>query len=926
MKGAAVGGGFSGELVGRDRDVEIVCGFVDVAAVGGGALLVSGDAGVGKTALLDVAALHAEAAGTRVVRAVGAEFEAELSFSGLNLVLHPLVDGLSMLPPMYRQALSVALGLDAGAPADRLVVSNAVLGLLRDAAVTRPLLVVVDDLPWLDRASSLVLASAVRRLAGTCVGFLAALRTEAESFFDRAGLPSYELEPLDNTAATSLLEQRFPALSPHVRERLVAEAQGNPLALLELPIALRDAEPARRRLAAVLPLTDRLEAVFASRVRALPAPTIVLLLMAVLDGTGDLRVLEAAARGESGLDDLAAAERGRIVQIDESAARLTFRHPLIRSAVVALSTSDQRRRAHRLLAASVTGLERRAWHLAEAAVGPDENVASLLEDVAHTYLHRGDAVSAVAEMSRAAELSPATADQARRWAKAAYIGATVLGDLRNVPRLLDDVREMDPDHRGSLAGAVAAGYHLLNGDGDVDTAHRLLVGALETAPDPSDALRRGARRGDLQPARSVLLRRASRPVAAVPSSDATARAACSQVPGAAGQDDPRSGTGRSHRARPPRRSDRRAEQRVEPDPHRADRGRQLLHRPVARCRPALWRVVHDGRAGGAVTMSIQALALLGFDAFLTGQWDPLADITDEAVTLCDTHGYGLLRWPSRSLQALLAAVRGDSANARAIADEVTAWAIPRRAGAMHVYVTHARTLDAIGRGDFENAFRHASAISTPGTIASHVPHAMWMVLDLVETAIRTGRTDEATAHVAAAHETGLPTISSRLALITNGAGAMAATDDHDATTQFEHALSVPGADQWPFDMARIQLAFGERLRRARATTRARQLLTAARDTFQRLDARPWTHRAGNELRATGLTIGPMDVVGPESLTPQQLEIAQLAAEGLTNKEIGERMFLSHRTVGTHLYQLFPKLGITSRAALRDALKDLPTDQ
>ncbi len=212
-----------------------------------------------------------------------------------------------------------------------------------------------------------------------------------------------------------------------------------------------------------------------------------MLLIAVLDGTGDLQVLEAAAPGEPGLDDLAPAERARIVQVDESAGRLTFRHPLIRSAVVALSTSDQRRRAHRALAAGVSVPERRAWHLAEATVGPDESVASLLEDVAHADLSRGDAVRAVAEMSRAAELSPATADRGRRWAQAAYIGATVLGDLRNAPRVLDDVREMDPDHAGSLAGAVAAGYHLLNGDGDVDTAHRLLVGAIETAPDPGDA-------------------------------------------------------------------------------------------------------------------------------------------------------------------------------------------------------------------------------------------------------------------------------------------------------------------------------------------------------------------------------------------------------------------------------------------------------
>ena len=526
----------------------------------------------------------------------------------------------------------------------------------------------------------------------------------------------------------------------------------------------------------------------------------------------------------------------------------------------------------------------------------------------------------------AAELSPATADQGRRWAQAAYIGATVLGDLRNAPRLLDDVREMDPDHGGSLAGAVAAGYHLLNGDGDVDTAHRLLVGAIETAPDPSDAHDEVlveaiynllevcffGGRADLWPpfhrAMGRLQPRAPRFLALLAGTiPDPARDAVSVLD---------------------RLDEAIADLNHESSPTRIVRiavASSYIDR-LPQCRAALWRVVHDGRAGGAVTMSIQALALLGFDAFLTGQWDSLAAITDEAVAVCDSHSYGLLRWPSRSLQALLAAARGDSANAGAIADEVTAWAVPRRAGAMHVYVLHARTLDAIGRGDFDNAYRHACAISPAGTIASHVPHAMWMVLDLVEAAMRTGRTDEAAAHVAAAQDTDLSAISSRLALITNGAAAVAATDDHDATSRFEQALGVSGAEQWPFDLARVQLAFGERLRRAREPTRARPLLTAAHDTFQRLDARPWTHRAGNELRATGLTLGQTDLVGPASLTPQQLEIAQLAAAGLTNKEIGERMFLSHRTVSTHLYQLFPKLGITSRAALRDALNDPATDQ
>jgi len=528
-------------------------------------------------------------------------------------------------------------------------------------------------------------------------------------------------------------------------------------------------------------------------------------------------------------------------------------------------------------------------------------------------------------MSRAAELSPATADRGRRWAEAAYIGATVLGDLRKAPRLLADVREMDPDHNGSLAGAVAAGYHLLNGDADVDTAHRLLVGAIESAPDPSDANNEvlveaiynllevcffGGRAelwppfhramGRLEPRAPKFLDLLAK---TIPDPARDAVTVLEHLEAAIADLD--------HESSPTRIA-------------RTAVASSYIDR-LPPCRTALWRVVHDGRAGGAVTMSIQALTLLGFDAFLTGQWDSLAELTREAVALCDTHSYELLRWPARSLQALLAAVRGDSAKARAIADEVTGWAVPRRAVAMQVYVLHARTLDAIGRGDFENAYRNACAISPAGTIASHVPHAMWMVLDLVEAAMRTGRWDEAAAHAAAAQEAGLPDISSRLALITYGAGAMAATDDQDALTLFERALEVPAAEQWPFDLARVQVAFGERLRRARATTRARELLTAAHDAFQRLEARPWTQRAGTELRATGITIGAADLSGPASpLTPQQLEIAQLAAGGLTNKEIGERLFLSHRTVGTHLYQIFPKLGITSRAALRDALNDQPS--
>jgi DNA-binding CsgD family transcriptional regulator len=201
---------------------------------------------------------------------------------------------------------------------------------------------------------------------------------------------------------------------------------------------------------------------------------------------------------------------------------------------------------------------------------------------------------------------------------------------------------------------------------------------------------------------------------------------------------------------------------------------------------------------------------------------------------------------------------------------------------------------------------------------------MWVVMDLVEAAVRTERHDEATAHVEAARRANLGAISSRLALLAEGSAGIAAIDQDDGS--FERALSVPGAEMWPFDLARIQLAYGERLRRNKAKNEARTHLTSALSTFQRLGAEPWTKRAGQELRATGISLGKAYDLGPQSLTPQELEIAQLAAGGLTNKQIGEKLFLSHRTVGSHLYQIFPKLGITSRAALRDGLGEYVREQ
>jgi hypothetical protein len=329
-------------LIGRDRELGILAGFLEQAAVEGGAFLLVGEPGAGKTALLDAAADAAEQAGTRVLRAAGVEFEADLTYSGLNQVLLPVLGQFERLGATHRDALNVALGYGDGPPPDRLLVSTATLTVLLQAAAARPVLMVVDDLLWLDRASAGVLGFVARRLAGSRVGFLAALRPGEESFFERAGLPQHELGPLDEQAANAVVSYCFPELAPRVRLRVAAEAQGNPLAL-ELPAMLSGAQrAAAEALPVVLPLSRRLQALFASRAADLPEPARRLLLLAVLEGSGDVRLLHAAA-GQQDIDDLAPAEQAGLVRVSEGTGRLVFRHPLTRSAIVELSTSGDRR-------------------------------------------------------------------------------------------------------------------------------------------------------------------------------------------------------------------------------------------------------------------------------------------------------------------------------------------------------------------------------------------------------------------------------------------------------------------------------------------------------------------------------------------------------------------------------------------------------
>ncbi|WP_203720936.1 helix-turn-helix transcriptional regulator [Paractinoplanes brasiliensis] len=899
------------KLFGREAELARIRGLLDSMRRGGDVLMVRGEPGVGKSALLAAAAELGAAEGVRVLSSNGFEFEADVSYSLLNQLLLPLHTDIRRLPPALRDALTVALGFGPGPAPATLLVCNATLLLLTTAARARPLLLVVDDVQWIDRPSAVVLGFVARRVQGAPVGVIAASRTGTESFLDRRGLAEVTVEPLTDEASGQLVDTRFPALSGRRRQRLLDLAQGNPLALVELPGSLTDsAHPVD-----VVPLSDRLQTIFATRLADLPEATRLLLLLVAFEGSGDVRTL----RGLTDLAHLAPADRARLVRVDDTSGRIVFRHPLIQSAIVAMSTYAERRQAHQAIAAALPGdPERRAWHLAAASAGPDEAVAAQLEEAAQMVLRRGDALAAIASLIRAAELSGTPEEAARRLAQAAYTGAEagVSGDATS---LLADAQAMSQGPAGTLLAANATALLMINGDGDVHTAHRLLAGAIETsdhgwrADDPSldEAMHTlmllswFAGSTDLW---AVFYRNLARLVPA-PSDllSVTSRTFADPVrTGAAAVPD--------------------VEALIAALPDEEDLTRVMRTATAAsnlnrtgELREHSWRLVRQGREGGAPVWQLSGLLNLCQDDYLAGRWDEVEQLADEGERVASASGVRLLRWYFLLNQAVIAAGRGRFRQAYDLADEITHWAAPRGLASSLANAHLPRTLAAAAEGDFEAAYRHATEISPAGVLAPYVPIATWVMFDLVEAALRTGRTAEAKAHAEAMRAADVAALSTRMRLIQHGVDALVLDDE--AGERLEQQLAQPGTDQLLFDSSRIRLAFAGKLRRRKELLRARTHLLAARTGFATMGAEPWLARTEAELRAAGdrstATAPP-----PAALTPQELEIAGLAASGLTNKQIAQRLDLSPRTVGAHLYRIFPKLGVTSRAGLRDALNEI----
>ncbi|WP_426513444.1 AAA family ATPase [Dactylosporangium sp. McL0621] len=921
------------ELLGRAEELELIdASLIGCSRVGAG-LLLYGDPGIGKSALLDVAAARAETAGMRVLRASGVEFEAGIGLSVVHQLIYPIRAWIDRLAAGHGDVLRQVLDLPQRTALDPVLVSTAVLALLGEVAAGRPLLLVVDDVQWIDRGSATVLGFAARRIGSDPIMLLAAARSGASSLLHQVGLPEREIGPLADQPAAALLDAWHPGLAPASRRRLVAEAAGNPLALRELPASLTDAQRSGKEpLPTFLPLSRRLEAVFAAGAPALPAPTRQLLLLAALDadaGPGTIRAaLQSIAPDPADVGDLAPARRADLVHADACPGRMSFRHPLIRSAIVQATPPDERRSAHLALAAALTDDPgRRAWHLAEAATGPDESVARALEDAALCPQLGCNGSATVTRLVRAAELSPQPADRSRRLIEAAYL-ANSTEQLDQVTRLLTDAKQAGgdagqaPDPRTGSAFAAATATYLMHGEGDVDAAHRLLARALddadtaETGSDWVNAMLDALLFVCVYADQPEPWQHLGRALARFSSEGTTHLRLCYDA-----LTDP----GRVTYSVRKRLADALVALPADPPPWQLIpmAYAALMLDMLAPLRQLLRRMIERERDSGGTGLVISGLLLLSGDSYNHGHWDEVEDLARQGLDLATTHGYHLLAGQLRGHLAIIAALRGDAELARTLSDEITTWAAPRGVGTTQTFARYARAFAAMGEGDYEAAYVQSSHLSSRGRTSPGLGSS-WMVLDLVEAAVRTGHSDEARAWVAAAQQAGEDRISARTALITAGAAALAAHDD-DAGGLFEAALSLPETDRQPFEQARIHLAYGEWLRRTRDTTQARLHLRAALETLDRLGARPWAQRARNELRATGIPTTARPDARGAALTTQERQIATLAATGLTNKQIGQRLFLSHRTVSAHLHRLFPKLGITTRAALRDALETITSD-
>ncbi|MGY5047183.1 AAA family ATPase [Streptomyces sp. 900105755] len=896
------------ELIGRDDQLDLLRRLLAEPRSHGSAVLVRGAPGIGKTALLAEAAALAERQGHRVLRTSGAEAECDIPYAGLQLVLRPLAAGAADLSAPHRQALDTALGhAEAGVP-DVFLVGLAVLNLLADAAAAAPVLVLVDDVQWLDDATASVLAFVARRIGTEPVVVVGAARDGYRSRLNSDELISVTLGPLTDGQATELLAARAPELRPTAHHRLLAEAAGNPLALTELSRTLgASADPHLPR----LPLTERLERAFTDRLETLPDITRGMLRVAALNDGPSLTEICRATRRLTGVTagpaDLEPAVRARLVRVVGTEVR--FGHPLMRSAIHQTTPVDVRHTAHAALA-DVLGEhpDRQLRHRAAAAHAPEETIAAALEDVAHRAARRGGIAAAVTALEQAAALSEDADRRAERLLRAADF-AVELGRPETVTRLLDQALTGPLSRRQHatvvwLRGSFDEGL-LSHSSGansltalaaemaaeDRALALRILWSAAQLCfwTDPGPAVRRTV----LQAVERLELDEL----------DPWRLAICAY---AAPVDRGAYVLDRARRAA-----------RQEGDDGRAYRMLSTASLLVGGFHLARAFSAAGGaplRAQGRLGLLARTVGADAWSALVVGDLGAAIAATAESRRLAHETSQTMMYALMTATAAKLAALRGEIDTALGLAEEAERIGLPAGARPVLATATTARGLAALGAGRFEEAFGHFRRLHDPADPAFQIALRLTAVGDLVDAATHCGRPADVLPVVAELEEvatvTPAPVLHAELRLVR----ALLAADE-DADPLFADAL---GADlgAWPLIRARTHLAYGEWLRRRRRRVESRDHLRAARDMFDALGAIPWGERARQELRAAGETSRRRAPDARDQLTAHELQIVRLAADGLTNREIGQRLYLSHRTVSSHLHRIFPKLGVTSRAELR----------
>jgi len=899
-----------------------------VAAVRAGesrVLVVHGDPGVGKTVLLDY--LVGRANGCRVVRATGMQSEMELAFAGLHQLCAPMTRHLDQIPVPQRDALRTAFGLAPGLPPDRFFVGLAVLSLLTEAARDQPLICLIDDEQWLDRASEQTLGFVARRLAADPVALVFATRDPGAEL---AGQPELVIEGLHDHHARALLDSALTGpLDARVRDLIIAETRGNPLALLELPRGLTPAElaggfglPGAR--SAVASLTGRIEDSFARQLDALPDQTRRLAQLAAADPSGDGPLLWRAA-GRLGIGPGAgapAAEAGLV----EFAGRVRFRHPLARSAAYRSASLGERRQLHAALAEATDpdrDPDRRAWHLAQATSDHDEDVAAELERSAGRAQARGGIAAAAAFLERAALL---TGDPARRAGRAlAAAQAKVQAGAADAARDLLAMAEA-----GSLSDLEQARLELVRAQ---------LVSASSRGGDAPLLLLRAARqleRIDVSLARATYL-------------DAMAAATFAgrlASPGGSVMDVARAAAAAPpppHRPRPPdllldglaavytqgyapslpllrqALAGAGTDAPADEQPHWLwlacvtashlwddERWEQLAQRYATRVRQI-----------GALAELPLALDRRARPLLFAGELSAAAALLDETRAVEDATGSP--PWPYGELS--LAAFRGDEVSAAALISSIMADATRRGEGYGITCAEWASSVLGNGLGRPRDALAAAErATEYPGDLG----FSRWALIELVEAAVRSGMTDTAAGAyrrltamtVPAGTDWGLGLTARSRALL---------SDDDEAEDSYREAIERLGRTRLRVELARARLLYGEWLRRANRRTDARAELRTAHEMLEAMGVAAFAERARRELAATGETVRRRTVEAAPALTPQEACIARLARDGCTNAEIGAQLYLSVRTVEWHLRKIFIKLGIGSRRELRAALAKLGPD-